>query len=129
MGISSINDYSGLLQNYRVPVIPSVSVDRVREQERLNTETQDIVTAPSHEIQQVEKPVRKDAELEDISLRISTTEDLSYLGRDKGIQARAEEKAPDDMRKDKILQQYQYFVGSARSASAMADGTVKKVFW
>lgn len=129
MGISSINDYSGLLQNYRVPVIPSVSVDRVREQERLNTETQDVVTAPSHEIQQVEKPVRKDAELEDISIIFNKKDDFSYIGRDKDIQALDVEKALYDMRKDKILQQYQYFVGSARSASAMADGTVKKVFW
>lgn len=128
MGISSINDYSGLLQNYKVPVIPNVSVDRVREQERLNAEAQSTVTAPSHEIQQVDKSVRKDAELEDISITFNKKDDFSYIGRDKDIRALDVEKALDDMRKDKILQQYQYFVGSTRSASAMADGTVTRLF-
>ena len=34
MGINGINDYSKLIANYRVPSIPSVSVDQVKEQDK-----------------------------------------------------------------------------------------------
>ena len=39
------------------------------------------------------------------------------------------EKAIDDMRKDKVLQQYQYFVGNARNIQTeSADGVVVRKF-
>lgn len=128
MGIGSINDYSGLFQSYKVPVIPRVSVDSIREKERMDVESQSRAAEPSHEIPQVESPSRKDAALEDISLVFNRKDDFSYIGRDKDIQALDVEKALDDMRKDKILQQYQYFVGSARSTSGKNDSTVNTMF-
>ena len=33
--ISGISDYSSFLQNYKVPTIPKVSLEEVREQERV----------------------------------------------------------------------------------------------
>ena len=39
-------------------------------------------------------------------------DDFGYIGRDSDIHSLDVEKAISDMRKDQILQQYQYFVGS-----------------
>lgn len=127
MGIGSVTDYAGLLQNYRVPVIPSVSVDRVREQERLQTGAQNSVAAQVTvnetlaETPRFEGAVRRDIALEDISLSFNKQSDFSHIGRDKDIRLLDVEKAVDDMRKDKILHQYQYFVGSRDSALARPD--------
>ena len=56
MGIGSINDYAGILQNYRVPVIREVSLDAVRSQEEKNTVTAAPAVELSHEIPSVSYP-------------------------------------------------------------------------
>lgn len=125
MGIGSINDYAGILQNYRVPVIREVSLDAVRSQGEKNTVTAAPAVELSHEIPSVSYPERKDAPLEDISITFNKEDDFGYIGRDKDIRSLDVEKAIDDMRKDQILQQYQYFVGSSRNiVSESEDGTV-----
>ena len=50
--------------------------------------------------------------------------DFSYIGRDKDIQALDIQKAISDMKQDSILQEYQYFVGSARNIYQSEDGMV-----
>lgn len=52
------------------------------------------------------------AALEDISVTFNKQDDFGYIGRDSDIHSLDVEKAISDMRKDQILQQYQYFVGS-----------------
>ena len=52
------------------------------------------------------------ATLEDISVTFNKQDDFGYIGRDSDIHSLDVEKAISDMRKDQILQQYQYFVGS-----------------
>lgn len=124
MGISGINDYSAMFQNYRTPVIPSVTVEQVREQDRLNQNAENTAQAApiTPEITPVEQPTRKDAALEDISLSFNKQDDFGYIGRDSDIRSLDVERAIDDMRKDSILQRYQYFVGSVKADNA--DGTV-----
>ena len=125
MGIGSINDYAGILQNYRVPVIREVSLDAVRNQEEKNTVTAVPAAELSREIPSVSCQERKDAPLEDISITFNKEDDFGYIGRDKDIRSLDVEKAIDDMKKDQILQQYQYFVGSSRNiVSESEDGTV-----
>ena len=71
----------------------------------------------------------KDAPLEDISLTFNKQESFGYIGRDSDIQSLDVQKAVSDMRKDSVLQQYQYFVGSARNLMARsADGAVVAKF-
>lgn len=128
VGLGSINDYAGLLQNYKVPVIPSISVDRVREQEHLQPGVQDTDTlaeaaGTSSEASRLRDADRVDAALEDISLTFNKQNDFGYIGRDKDIRQLDVEKAVGDMRKDKILHQYQYFVGSRDSALAKPDNS------
>ena len=50
--------------------------------------------------------------VEDISITFHKQDDFGYIGRDSDIHSLDVEKAISDMRKDQILQQYQYFVGS-----------------
>ena len=86
---------------------PALPVNDIRE---------DTSAAPS---------VRKDAALEDISITFNKQEGFGYIGQDKDIQTLDVQKAISDMKKDQVLQQYQYFVGSARNLMAQsADGTV-----
>ena len=55
---------------------------------------------------------KSNAPLEDISITFHKQDDFGYIGRDSDIHSLDVEKAISDMRKDQILQQYQYFVGS-----------------
>lgn len=55
---------------------------------------------------------KPNAPLEDISITFHKQDDFGYIGRDSDIRSLDVEKAISDMRKDQILQQYQYFVGS-----------------
>lgn len=55
---------------------------------------------------------KQNAPLEDISITFHKQDDFGYIGRDSDIRSLDVEKAISDMRKDQILQQYQYFVGS-----------------
>lgn len=62
---------------------------------------------------------------EDISLTFNANEDFEYLGQDSDIRNLDMEKAISDMKKDQILQQYQYFVGSSKDLfQNTADGIV-----
>ncbi len=127
MGINGINDYySPLMQSYRLPSIPSVDVQEVREAERRQAENPlEAPVADTHEQPVIEEVRKPDAAIEDVSLTFNKQEDFGYIGQDKDINALDMEKAISDMRKDQVLQQYQYFVGSARNlVSESADGRV-----
>ena len=68
--------------------------------------------------------------MEDISITFNRQEDFGYIGKDSDIHSLDMEKAIDDMKKDSILQQYQYFVGNSRNlyTNESADGTVIQKF-
>lgn len=129
MGIGSVTDYQSFLQNYRTPEIPKVDIETVRKgQENLpvsrdltQTAVQDIQTAESQRL-----PVTN-AKLEDISLSFNLGEDYSYIGSDSDIASLDMEKAISDMKKDQVLQQYQYFVGSAYSGLPQMESPDGKV--
>ena len=54
----------------------------------------------------------KAADLENISLTFNKTDSFDYLGSESGLENLDVMKAVSDMRKDEVLQEYQYFVGS-----------------
>ncbi len=114
MGVNSI--YSSVLQNYSVPTIPAVSVEDILRQDaskiaqETGFQTYEAPSAPT---------IRKsDAAIEDISLTFNRQEDFGYLGQDSDIHSLDVERAISDMQKDQMLQQYQYFVGSAKDVYA-----------
>lgn len=123
MGIGSINDYSSVLQNYRLPAVdkePIVIADMGQPEAAAVHQN-----APIHEDSPAVAPVRQDAKLEDISLTFNKQEDFDYIGQDSDIRSLDMVKAISDMKKDQVLQQYQYFVGSVRNLNVgSTDGIV-----
>lgn len=127
MGINGINDYSNFINNYRIPSIPSVSVDEVKRQDEelkkassspaLNNTLEDVAISA--------KP-RNDAALEDISLTFNKGDDYGYIGKDSDIYSLDVENAISDMQKDNVLKQYQFFVGNTGTGALVdnADGVV-----
>lgn len=127
MGINGINDYSNFINNYRIPSIPSVSVDEVKRQDE---ELKKVSSSPAlnntlEDVAISAKP-RNDAALEDISLTFNKGDDYGYIGKDSDIYSLDVENAISDMRKDDVLKQYQYFVGNSGGGALVdnADGVV-----
>jgi len=129
MGSLGISDYSNLFQNYRIPDISDVKVGQITHEER---KPQVLPEAPQEKVviteqEPVRKQAGKSADLENISLKFNTGEDYSYIGKDSDIEQLDIQKAISDMKKDSVLQQYQYFVGSAQNViegKASEDGIV-----
>ena len=127
MGINGINNYSNFINNYRIPSIPSVSVDEVKRQDE---ELKKLASSPALEstLQDAAssaKP-RNDAALEDISITFNKGDDYGYIGKDSDIYSLDVENAISDMQKDNVLKQYQFFVGNTGTGALVdnADGVV-----
>ena len=127
MGINGINNYSNFINNYRIPSIPSVSVDEVKRQDE---ELKKLASSPALEstLQDAAssaKP-RNDAALEDISITFNKGDDYGYIGKDSDIYSLDVVNAISDMKKDDVLRQYQFFVGSSASGAIVdnSDGVV-----
>lgn len=124
MRIGSVTDYSSIWQNYKIPVMPRstpVVISDVQQEKAA-----DMTAADIRETTPVERPARQDAKLEDISIIFNKQDNFEYLGQDSDIHSLDMERAISDMKKDQVLQQYQYFVGSARNL--LADNTDGVVF-
>ena len=126
MGIGSVSDYTGLLQDYKVPVIQGIRLKEVQTQDFAAQDGTVPAAADTRKTPSAVVPERKDAALEDISITFNRQESFGYIGRDSDIHSLDVEKAIDDMKKDQVLQQYQYFVGSSRNLYAVesTDGAV-----
>jgi len=117
MAINLFSDYGGFYNNYRTNQIPKVDVATVREQDEAKRAAEAAV--PSIPVVEETKPSEavidnrsRMADLENISLSFNKGDDFSYIGSDYAIADLDMEKAISDMRKDKILEDYQYFVGN-----------------
>lgn len=136
MGIGSVGEYTGILGNYKVPVIPGAGLEKMQAQDfPTQAEMTPAAAADSEALSAVMRSqegrsqndiLRRNAGLEDISLTFNRQEGFGYIGRDSDIYSLDVEKAIDDMKKDNVLQQYQYFVGSSRNLyeTGDVDGTV-----
>lgn len=125
MGISGLNDYNSLIQNYHVPTIPDIRLEDIQSRNGREEILSEASAANIHEEASTVIPARQDVALEDISITFNKQEGFDYIGQDKDIRALDMEKAISDMKKYQILQQYQYFVGSARNLmEGSADGLV-----
>lgn len=113
MGINGI--YSSILQNYQVPTIPTVSVEEIRKQDAMQKEMQPAAELSTYEAPAETQDRKPNAPLEDIAITFNRKDDFGYLGQDSDIHSLDVERAISDMQKDRMLQQYQYFVGSAKA--------------
>lgn len=132
----SVGEYTGILQNYKVPVIPGAGPEKTQtadfptqaEKASAAMAGQETLSAVISEQEDMsgKDMSRRNAELGDISLAFNRQEGFGYIGRDSDIYGLDVEKAIDDMKKDQVLQQYQYFVGSSHNLYAVesTDGVV-----
>lgn len=137
MGIQKLyggSDYSSLFANYKVPSIgavapveegmPSVSEVRTQSEPGIEKTASDDIGP----LRQDTEPVRRgNVDVRELSLTFNAGEDFGYIGSESDIENLDMQKAISDMRKDELLKQYQYFVGSAQnlfSGSADSDGQV-----
>lgn len=124
MAINGMLGFGGLY-NYRPMNIPSVDVNQVKQAEvNEKPEAAEVVSAPSLETPAWEDNRTKAADLDNISINFNTGDDFSYIGSESEIGKLDIDKAISDMRKDKILEDYQYFVGSTQNTQNNEDGMV-----
>lgn len=128
MGVSGISDYSQLFQNYRIPEIPVADVKQIQQPVAIQPETEAQKPVDIDLSIEENSPVsRKNADVRELSLTFNANEDFGYIGQDSNLGDLDMQKAISDMKKDSILQQYQYFVGSAENMfpqNSSEDGEV-----
>lgn len=113
MAISGIGGYGGF-DNFKIKNIPQVDAQELKRQSEEALKTQPIEVNVPKETTPVEDNRSKAANLDNISLSFNQGEDYSYIGSESDINNLDMQKAISDMRKDKILEDYQYFVGSSQ---------------
>ena len=132
MAINGLSEYGGLYNNYSVRDIPKVDIETVKQQDAAKkVELPAPELLPIEEKPQVQSPAdnrSRIADLDNISLNFNTGDDYSYIGSDFEIGGLDMEKAISDMKKDKMLADYQYFVGSSSNLNEMFSGNDGKVF-
>lgn len=123
--------YNSFTPGYAASRIPSVSVEEVKKQDlQKQAEQMPMDSSVKQSGAQAPAEVRREtaprqAELEDISLTFNKQDNFGYIGKDSDINKLDMEKAISDMQKDKVLQQYNYFVGSSKNLMENnPDGTV-----
>lgn len=117
-GIGGVNGISGIgrVQDYSIQMpqpAKTVIVEETGAESHVASPEQ--INSWNSTAAKEEAPVgeqKPNAPLEDISITFHKQDDFGYIGRDSDIRSLDVEKAISDMRKDQILQQYQYFVGS-----------------
>lgn len=127
MGIQFYNGLSNM--NYRMMDIPRVKPEDIAPVEQPKEQASQIQEAPKADnsyssdiISENRKP--RVADLENISLTFNKEEDFSFIGKDASVKSLDMEKAISDMKKDGILEEYQYFVGNSRNLYSDEDGIV-----
>ena len=131
MAINLFSDYGGFYNSYKVTDIPKVDVETVKKQDELKAaEALAIPELPKTEVipEEVKPDLRsKTADLDNISLTFNAGDDFSYLGSDFEIEKLDINRAISDMHKDKILEDYQYFVGTQGDSDVTYSGEDGKV--
>lgn len=127
MLIDRISSYGGLYNQYGVSGIRQVSVEDVKKQDEQLAKQQmqqEIEPAKMDRAYEAFVKAPKTAKLEDISLNFNINETYDYIGRDADLQKLDMMSVISDMKKDKVLEQYQYFVGTGQIADPVVARTM-----
>ncbi len=129
MAINIYSDYGGFYNSYKTVNIPKVDLETVKKQDEIKAASEAAVSELP-KIPEINADAKADtrsrmADLDNISLTFNQGDDYSYIGSDFEIEGLDIEKAISDMRKDKILEDYQYFVGGQNYENIAAEGDGK----
>ena len=128
MGIQIDQGMRGLsfYQDYHRPEVKQVSESEVKRQDQMLQDVSYTFTDASSGSGADSSNRRvKNADIENISLTFNKEESYGYLGSESRLEMLDVRKAVSDMRKDGVLQEYQYFVGNSQNfAFQSEDGVV-----
>lgn len=125
MGIELMSGFGGISSYYnKAYEIPSVTPKEVEKPDELQQTEQSVSDTEALETQAAYSR-SKAADLENISLTFNKEESFDYLGSESSLMSLDVQKAISDMKRDSVLQEYQYFVGSSQNLFINpADGIV-----
>lgn len=123
MAVGGIYDSYG--NGYGMPKIPSFAPGAPEQAGRQNAVTKKEDAEPSGGLENAVSHIEEKesgqagrvADLSSIFLKFNKEETFDYIGNDSSLDNLDMQKAISDMRKDQVLQGYQYFVGSSYNLS------------
>ena len=129
MTIGGFSDISFLYRPYDAYRIPTADTQKSETLGQNITSKQQAVVpeAPVAKAEEATVPVeRKNTALEDVSLTFLKDDTYDMIGSESNLNKLDMQKAISDMQKDKILQDYNYFVGSSvmQQRNISEDGVV-----
>ena len=129
MTIGGFSDVSFLYRPYDAYRIPTADTQKSETLGQNITSKQQAVVpeAPVAKAEEATVPVeRKNTALEDVSLTFLKDDTYDMIGSESDLNKLDMQKAISDMQKDKILQDYNYFVGSSvmQQRNISEDGVV-----
>ena len=129
MTIGGFSDISFLYRPYDAYRIPTADTQKSETLGQNITSKQQAVVpeAPVAKAEEATVPVeRKNTALEDVSLIFLKDDTYDMIGSESDLNKLDMQKAISDMQKDKILQDYNYFVGSSvmQQRNISEDGVV-----
>lgn len=129
MTIGGFSDISFLYRPYdayRIPIVDTQKSETLGQ--NITSKQQAVVPeAPVAKAEEATVPVeRKNTALEDVSLTFLKDDTYDMIGSESDLNKLDMQKAISDMQKDKILQDYNYFVGSSvmQQRNISEDGVV-----
>ena len=122
MGINDVGygGYGAFVSNYRINDIPKA--DQVEKITPVKP-VEEVDKKREYLIEEVNKAPRS-TDPNRVSITFNKGDDYSYIGSEKDITGLDMQKAVSDMKQDSILQEYNYFVGSASNVFSSEDGVV-----
>lgn len=131
MGIELMSGFGNIQPYYnKAYEIPSVTPEEIKKQnEQFGVQQQTARIEQqggtvANQEQQTDNRSRI-ADLENVSLTFNKEDSFDYIGSESSLANLDVQKAISDMKKDSVLQEYQYFVGNSQNLFAnSSDGIV-----
>lgn len=131
MGIELMSGFGNIQSYYnKAYEIPSVTPQEIKKQDEQFEAQQFAAQAEQQSGAVTNQELQNDnrsrfADLENISLTFNKEDSFDYIGSESSLANLDVQKAISDMKKDSVLQEYQYFVGSSQNLfTNPADGMV-----
>lgn len=119
MRIDFMSGFGSVQPYYRASEIPAVTPSEIEKQNR------EKAADTNSKANEMEPDTRsRVTDFDKVSLTFNKEESFDYIGSESGLADLDVRKAISDMKRDSVLQEYQYFVGSAQTLINPEDGFV-----
>lgn len=119
MEIGNMFDYGNRMNSYRMPSISVVEVKKENDSLETLDNNQDLVTS-SLSVQTVSEETKEQKavpqlSIQDANISLKGVESFEMVGKNSDIAQLDIQQAISDMKKDSILERYQFFVGNSQN--------------